>query len=188
MFFRTILGVCLIALPVAAQARPVDYALQPSSTVAFETDFGKDSITGTFPLASADVTLDFDEVANSHIDVTLDVTRARANFPFAGEALRGPTVLDAASHPKMRFVSTGITSRGDGAEVAGRITIRGVTRPITLRATIFRQKGFAEGDRSHLSVRLTGRVNRSDFGATGFADLVGDEVRIQIDARIEARG
>jgi polyisoprenoid-binding protein YceI len=186
---RALATLCLIALPLTAQARPVAYILQTAaSSVAFETDFGRERITGTFPLARADLTLDFENVANCTIDVTLDVTHAKASFPFAAQALRGPTVLDAGAHPEMHFVSTRIKAHGDGADVSGNITIRGVTRPVTLRAVIYQQKGSAAGDRSHLSVRLTGRVRRSEFGATGWADLVGDEVRIRIDARIAARG
>jgi polyisoprenoid-binding protein YceI len=71
--------------------------------------------------------------------------------------------------------------------VTGNLTIRGVTRPVTLLAEVFRPKGSAEDDRSRLTVRLTGRVNRSDFGAAGWSDMVGDEVRIVINARIDAK-
>ena len=188
MFARALVCLILIALPFAGQARPLVYTLQTAtSSVSFETDFGKERITGSFPLARADLTLDFDDVTNCKIDVTLDVTRAKANFPFAAQALRGPNVLDAGAHPEMHFVSTRIKARGEGADVSGNITIRGVTRPVTLRAVIYRQAGHAPGDRSRLSVRLTGRVKRSDFGATGWANMVGDEVRILIDARIEAK-
>ena len=70
----------------------------------------------------------------------------------------------------------------------GDLTIRGVTQPVTLRAELYRTKGSAAGDNSHLTVRLTGRVNRSAFGATGWSDMVGDEVRIIITARIDAKG
>lgn len=181
--------IALALLPLAAEARPVPYVLQADvSTVGFETDFGREHITGTFPLARAVLVLDFDNAANCRIDVTLDVRHARASFPFAAQALRGREVLDAASHPEMHFVSTAVRAQGDVAEVAGRITIRGVTRPITLKARIYRQSGQATGDRSRLTVRLTGSIRRSDFGATGWADLVGDEVRIMIEARIAARG
>jgi polyisoprenoid-binding protein YceI len=188
MISRLAACLTLMALPAGALARPVVYVLQPAaSTVAFETDFGADRITGTFPLARADLTLDFDSVANCTIDVTLDVAGVKTSFPFAAQALRGPSVLDAATHPQMHFVSTRIRAQGDGAIVSGNITIRGVTRPVTLRARIYRQDGHAAGDRSSLSVRLTGSVLRSEFGATGWAGTVGDEVRILIDARIEAK-
>jgi polyisoprenoid-binding protein YceI len=42
-------------------AAPADYALEPeTSTVGFQTDFGKDHITGKMPITKADITLDFD--------------------------------------------------------------------------------------------------------------------------------
>ena len=59
-----------------------------------------------------------------------------------------------------------------------------MTRPATLQARIYRQDGFKPGDYSHLSILLTGTVNRSDFGATGWSDMVGDQVRLRILARI----
>jgi polyisoprenoid-binding protein YceI len=180
-------ALCLTALPPAAHARPVAYVLQPDrSTVAFETDFGREHITGSFPLLRAALTLDFDQAANSSIDVVLDVTRARASFPFAAQAMKGEGVLDAGHHPQMHFASSRVSASGDGAEVQGQLTIRGLTRPVTLHAAILREVGRPPGDRSHLSVRLTGLLHRSDFGATGWADLVGDDVRIRIDARIVA--
>ena len=68
--------------------------------------------------------------------------------------------------------------------MTGLVTIRGVQQPMVLDAQIYRQKGTAAGDLSHLSIRLVGAVKRSDFGADGWADMVGDEVRLDILARI----
>jgi polyisoprenoid-binding protein YceI len=173
------------ALPVMALAAPADYVLEPDrSTVGFETDFGPDLITGRMPVSEADLTLDFDRAANSTVAVTLDVSQAEASFPFAAQAMKGPKVLDAASHPTIRFESTSVAAEGSGARVSGKLTIRGVTRPASLRAEIYQQTGSAPGDLSHLTVRLTGAVLRSDFGATGWSDMVGDEVRLDILARI----
>lgn len=171
-----------------ASAATVAYTLdRAQSSVAFETDFGPDVITGTIPLNSADLSLDFDSVANCTINVDLDVSGAQASFPFAAQALKGPKVLGAKSHPRMTFESTSVKSTGDGAAVSGNLTVRGVTRPVTLRAEIYRQKGTEVGDRSRLTVRLTGKVNRSEFGATGWSDMVDDEVRIIITARINQK-
>jgi polyisoprenoid-binding protein YceI len=181
-----VLQLCLASPLVAG---PVAYLLDPAaSTVAFETDFGPDLITGALPLDSADLRLDFDNVANSTIDVVLDVTGATASFPFAAQALKGPKVLDAATYPQMTFQSTSVARAGEAADVRGNLTIRGVTHPVTLRAEVFRPQGQAADDLSRLTVRLTGQVNRSDFGATGWSDMVGDEVRIIITARIDAIG
>lgn len=179
------LGLALGLAP-PARAAPAGYALEPEkSTVGFETDFGPDRITGTMPVLKADLRLDFAAPANSAVDVTLDVANAQASFPFATQALRGPKVLDAAANPTIRFVSTRIRPAGDGASVEGNITIRGVTRPIALTAAIYQQKGSAAGDLSHLTVRLTGTVHRSAFGAVGWNDMVGDAVRLDILARVQ---
>lgn len=186
-FLRLALAASLVLLAAAGPARaaPADYVIEPAeSRVGFETDFGPDRITGQMPVTRADLTLDFQDVAATRIAVALDVTRAEASFPFAAQALRGPRVLDAGTWPEITFASTAVRRAGDGATVTGAITIRGITRPITLDARIYRQQGTVEGDLSRLTVRLTGRLNRSDFGATGWNDMVGDEVRLDILARI----
>ena len=181
--------VAALILPTALAAGTIDYALDPAaSTVGFETDFGPDLINGTFPLEEAKLKLDFDNVANSTVFVALDVTGATASFPFAAQALKGPKVLDAKAYPRMTFVSTSVRKVGDAAEVTGDITIRGVTKPITFKAELFRPKGSDPADHAHLTLRLTGHVLRSAFGATGWSDMVGDEVRIIINAKVDAKG
>ncbi len=167
-------------------AAPANYVLDAaSSTVGFSTDFGKDQITGNMPITVANLTLDFENVANCKVAVTLDASGAEASFPFAAQAMKGPKVLDTGNHPQITFQSTSVKSTGDGAQVSGVITIRGVSQPMVLDAQIYRQKGSKEGDRSHLSIRLTGAVQRSQFGAVGWADMVGDEVRLDILARLD---
>lgn len=181
----------LVAFGLAAtiQAGTVAYKMDPAnSTVAFETDFGPDKITGAIPLERADLRLDFANVRNCTVDVALNVTGASASFPFAAQALKGPKVLAARDHPRMTFTSTSVRGAGDAAEVTGNLTIRGVTKEVTLKARLFRPQGSAPGDLGHLTVKLSGKVNRSDFGATGWSDMVGDEVRILITARIDAQG
>jgi polyisoprenoid-binding protein YceI len=177
----------LLALP--AQAATVAYKMDAAnSTVAFETDFGPDKITGAIPLEKADLQLDFANVTNCSVEVALDVTGATASFPFAAQALKGPKVLDAKDNPRMTFQSTSVRGAGDAAEVTGNLTIRGVTKEVTLTAQLFRPQGSAPDALDQLTVKLSGSVNRSDFGATGWADMVGDQVRITITARINAQG
>ncbi|MCA3443526.1 MAG: YceI family protein [Rhodobacter sp.] len=175
----------MLALVGPALSAPARYVLEPAaSSVGFETDFGPDRITGRMPVTRADLTLDFEQVANSTVAVTIDVENAEASFPFAAQAMKGPKVLDARTWPEITFASTAIRPAADGATVEGNVTIRGVTRPMTLAAQIWRQTGSEPGDLSQLTVRLVGQVKRSDFGAVGWADLVGDEVRLDILARV----
>jgi len=175
----------LLALATPPLAAPADYMLDATaSSVGFETDFGPDRITGRMPVTRADLTLDFDQLSNSTVAVTIDVRNAEASFLFAAQAMKGPKVLDAQTWPEITYASTSVTPAGEGATVEGNVTIRGVTRPMTLAAQIWRQADSTPGDLSRLTVRLTGAIKRSDFGATGWSDMVGDDVRLDILARI----
>lgn len=181
----------MLLLALAASpglAEPAHYTLQPeASVVGFETDFGGDTISGQMPISRADLVLDFNNLSASHVAVTLDAVHADASFPFAAQAMKGPKVLDSKDHPQIRFESTSFDAKGDGAEVKGHLTIRGITKPMVMQAKIWRQNGYEADDLSHLTIRLTGAVNRSDFGAVGWSDMVGDQVRLDILARIARR-
>jgi polyisoprenoid-binding protein YceI len=98
--------------------------------------------------------------------------------------MKSDQVLATRSFPTIRFVSTRFSAKGQTATVEGQVTVRGTTRPVTLSARIYRPQGTAEGQRDRFSVYLTGTLSRAAFGATGFADLVGDEVLLDIRARI----
>lgn len=185
---RRHVALTMLLLSVLAQplgAKPVAYVLDAAgSEVAFEIGMGQSPLRGVMPVSRADLTLDFDHAAASRVDVTLDVTGAKMALPFATEAMKSADVLNAARFPEIRFESLRLHADGTMATVDGNLTIRGVTRPITLAAQIYRPKGSAEGDRSALIVHLKGTVSRSAFGASGFADMVGDPVKLDIRAHI----
>ena len=183
----------LLALPVfclttlAAAAAPRSYALDPSqSRVEFTyTLSGKDD-TGTMPITRADLVIDFDNVSASTAQVTLNAAGAKPGYFFATDALKSSSVLDTADYPQITFVSRQVTSRPGGARIEGNVTVRGVTRPMVLDAKIYRRQGSEAGDISRLTVMLTGEIARSQFGATGYPDLVADTVELRIIARLVA--
>ena len=197
-FFRHIMiGALLIALsafvPSPARAAPASYNLDTrASKVEFAFVLGGGHQKGTMPVSKAAILVDRDNLAASRVDISLDVSGVRTPLPFVKPALVGPQVLDAARFPTIRFVSTKITLApdgrlSDGARITGNLTIHGVTRPETFTAGLFRAPGSAPGDLSKLTVNLSGQVSRSAYGATGFSDLVGDVVTLNIKAVIKAR-
>lgn len=182
---RALLLALTLAAAAPALAAPIPYRYDAEgSIVGFEADFGPTPIRGQMPVADITLALDFDRVAASHVEVTLDAAAARANIPFATEAMKGENVLATTDHPQIRFESTSVRPTETGAEIAGRLTIRGVTREATLDAVLYRPPGSDPDARDDLKILITGTVSRSAFGATGFADLVGDEVRLKILAHI----
>lgn len=175
--------ICTLAAP--ARAAPAAYVLDPDgSEVRFTFRVGGVDAAGTMPVATADITLDFDVAARSSAVVTLAADRADTGVGLMTSALKSGDVLDTDRHPTIRFVSTSFAASADGAVVRGDVTVRGITRPLTLQATIFRPEGSVTGDRSRLTVRLTGQIDRHDFGASGYGALVEDIVTLDIRARL----
>ena len=191
---RRLIALLLLALPASvALAGPQNYLLEADkSKVGFIYRLSGSDSSGTMPISSAIIEIDTDALTRSSVDVSVDVTRARAGLIFATEALKAGSVLDAQNHPEIRFRSTAIRLGGqgrlsDGATIDGLLTIRGVTKPVTLNAALYRQRSTQASDLSQLSFQISGELSRSEFGASGFADLVADKVRLNIVARLRRK-
>lgn len=181
----TLVVLTLLLTSLVARAAPHRYQLDPTdSSVSFTYTLLGERARGSMPVSEADLSLDFAQAANSRIRVTLDVTGAKTPVAFVTDAVKGPELLHAAVHPTIRFVSTRIVPTDAGARVSGNVTIRGVTRPLTLDARIYRRRGSAEGDLSALTVLMTGTVSRSSFGASGFPSMVADPIQLDIRAAL----
>lgn len=184
---RHILTLCFLLLALPAWAELRYYSLDPAqSEVEFIYRLNGNDGDGTMPIASAELALDFNAPNQSSARVTLDVTGTKTGAIFVTQALKSKDVLAADDFPTIGFRSRAFQgSLGGGAEVTGDVTIRGVTRPMTLRAEVFRARGSDVNDLSRLTVILTGHINRADFGATGYGDLVADRVDLMIRARLQ---
>ena len=101
--------------------------------------------------------------------------------------LMAPDFFDTATYPEIAFQSTSISAVDDDTyELAGDLTLRGITKPITLTAEI----GGAETDafgNDRIGLEATGSLNRSDYGmkfnqALGSGNLaVSDKVKLVLD-------
>jgi polyisoprenoid-binding protein YceI len=110
--------------------------------------------------------------------------------------LKSADFLDVENHPTITFQSDGVEIVGPlDAKVHGRITIRGVTQPLTLLVhflgtwqTPWWEDGVDKGPKTRAGFVATGRLNRKDFGVNWNAMLdhggvaVGDDVEITLDA------
>lgn len=147
------------------------------------------TVRGRFTRAEADLTYDRENPANSSVAVRIDVKSVDTNEPARDEHLRTSDFFDAATYPLLTFNSRKVTRKGkDRLDIAGDLTIRGVTREVILDTEITGSGVDPEGnERIGFSARTT--VNRKDFGvswnaaleAGGF--LVGDEVKIYIETQ-----
>jgi len=186
LLYRIALGVVLLAVSAAASAAPTGYVLdRDRSSVQFTWFYGQSAVGGRIDIADADVVLDLDRIAGSDVRVALDAGSAQAGFLFATQALRGPRMFDADSFPRITFASEGFRVSDGAVEVDGSVTIRGVTRPMVMQATLFRQPGTEPADRDHLAIELVGAIDRHEFGASAFPQEVGAAVEFRILAYID---
>jgi len=143
-----------------------------------------------------DATLQFDpaRIADSRVEVSVDAKSIETDYPDPAKLdfnaqLQAADWLDTARHPTMSFRSKRVVPTGDGGlRVEGELTLRGVTRPVTLEA---RYNGGYAGHPMDPNARIgfsaSGRLRRSEFGMTygipapGTTMGVGDEVELRIE-------
>lgn len=177
---------CLIGAALPGVAEPQRYRLDPAaSKVQFTYTLSGTPATGTMPITEADLVLDFRQVSSSTASVKLNAAGAQTGVVFVTQALKSSDVLDTGQHPQISFVSNSISGSVHGAKVVGDVTLKGVTKPLTMEAKIFRRAGSEEGDLSKLTVHLTGTLDRREFGADGYSDLVAPNVDLFIIARLD---
>lgn len=165
----------------ASMAEPVAYRLDgTASRIEFTFDLEGLPLSGRVPITTADVIVDFDNLAQSRVGVTMHVARATTRFGIATEAMRLPSMLNTAVYPMAQFHSRRVTRLGDGARLEGDLTLRGVTRPVTLEGAIFRRRGSLPGDLSDLVLIFEGTLDRHDFGASGYHHLVAEIVALRV--------
>lgn len=177
------LAAAFVARP--AQAAPVRYLLdKEASRISFTYLLNGNEMRGKATVASADILLDIDQPPRSKVSAIIDVTKANAGIFFATEAMKGAQVLDTKRFPTIRFQSTKVEGTVEKAFITGDMTIRDVTRTEVLSAQFFRQQGIKKGDRSRLSILMTGSVDRRLYGANGFLNFVGPKIGLEILTRI----
>ena len=105
--------------------------------------------------------------------------------------LRSPDFFDAERHPTLSFCSTGVRSERQGAlEVLGELTIRGVTRAVTLLVNEITGEQKDHNGKVRMGASATTKLRRSEFGITFNKVLeagnlaIGDEVSITLDVSL----
>ena len=175
-------------IPTISSAAPLTYQLNASrSNVGFGVSLGNDTLTGSMPVRSADLSLDFDDISNSRVNVTLNAANTKMGVFFATDAVLSPDLLDVGRHPTIQFRSTSVRQGATPSEaiVNGNVTVRGVTRAVTLRTQLTQDRSTVGQANPELTLILRGALNREDFGMSAYKGLVGPMVQLDIRASIK---
>jgi polyisoprenoid-binding protein YceI len=150
---------------------------------------GLSTVRGTFGQISGVITEENGEVISAEADI--DLTSINTNIAARDEHLRGADFFNVEAHPTAHFHLTKAIRKGDEITLTGDLSIRGVTKPVTLKGELAGPAKDPWGN-TKVSASVEGKLSRQEWGLvwnqtleTGGL-LVSDEVKLVIDVQAAA--
>ena len=193
---RLALLAILAIAPLPALAEPGTWSIDPAHTQSMFTvrHMMVSNVRGQFEKTSGTVALDEQDPSRSSVEATIDVNSIDTRVPDRDKHLRSPDFFDAANYPTITFKSTRVEKAGEGKlKVSGNLTIRGVTKPVTLEVEGPTSPVKDPQGNARRGITATTNINRQDYGLkwnklVEAGPVVGDEVKIEIEAELVQPG
>jgi polyisoprenoid-binding protein YceI len=172
-----------LALPLSeaqAQAKKADLEHTSIHWTVWHGGFSK--VVGQFRQVNRfDLIFDRNDVSKSKVSVEIEAASLDSNHYFRDNWARSDAELNVWKFRTIKFESTKIEKTGDNkGTMTGDLTIRDVTRPITLEVTYNKGGKHISGKYSIDGFTATGKLKRSDFGLKAFIPWIGDDMEIMI--------
>ena len=143
-------------------------------------------VRGQFGAFTGTAHIDESDPAASKVDLSIDVTSVSTGSADRDGHLRSGDFFDTETYPSMTFVSTDVVRSGAEWTITGDLTIKDVTKPVTIE---FEQTGSARDPFGNLRVGFEGAttINRKDWGLTWNAALetggvlVSEKIKLEFD-------
>lgn len=170
-----------MAATAPALAAPETYVLDGTHTFPrfSYSHFGYSTQLSRFNKTTGKIVLD-KAAKTGAVDIVID-TKSVDTGSILDEHIQGEDFLDTAQYPTATFKSTKVVFKDDQpTAVQGDLTLKGVTRPVTLTVTSFKAMPHPMLKKDAIGANAHATVKRSEFNAGKYAPNVGDEVRIDI--------
>lgn len=182
----TLIALAAAAFLTQARAEPLAYHVDADHTrVHFEVrHFGTSTTRGRFGKVDASIVLDR-TARRGELSVTVGTADVDSGVGPLDGMLRGGSFLAAAEHPQAYFVASTLVFDADRLkEARGEFTLRGISKPLTLRALNFACRQDEAAGREVCGGDFEAEFRRSDYGITFGLPFVADTVRlvIQVEA------
>ncbi|MEJ7561243.1 MAG: YceI family protein [Ilumatobacteraceae bacterium] len=145
-------------------------------------------VRGQFSEYDANVTI-ADDPSQSRVDATVQIASIDTHDANRDGHLRSGEFFDAETHPTMTFTTTGLTGSGSDYQLAGELTIRGVTKPVVFDLE-YQGVGKNPWGATVAGLTATTKISREEFGLTWNQALetggvlIGDKIDIELDLEL----
>ncbi|HCW47736.1 MAG: YceI family protein [Mixta calida] len=159
------------------------YQLNPehTSVVMSWSHFGFSHPTADISNASGTLVFDSANPEKSKVVVTLPMDTLDTHVDALNKEFKAGEYFNTGTYPQATFRSTRVISKGNQRyDVQGDLTIKGVTKPVTLHATLNKQGEHPMMKKQAIGFDATGTVKRSDFGLKQYIPAVSDEIALTI--------
>lgn len=167
------------AVAGAAETYSVD-GNHTHATFSFQ-HLGFSTFHGKIPARSGSIVLDRAN-RTGRAEIVFDLQGVTTGVAKFDEHLRSKDFFEVANNPTATFESNKISFQGDApAKVEGNLTLKGITKPVTLQVTSFKCAQHPMMKVPACGANATGRIKRSDFGLSYALPAVPDEIGLLIE-------
>jgi polyisoprenoid-binding protein YceI len=142
------------------------------------------TVTGLFKTFEGELVTETDDFEDAKVNFSLDVNSIDTHQEQRDEHLKSAEFFDAGTYPKITFTSTSNKKVDDDEyELTGDLTIKGITKPVTLKVEFGGSADDFYGN-TKAGFEVTGKINRKEFGLTwdGVTEagsiVVGEDIKL----------
>ena len=142
------------------------------------------TVTGKLKDISGTIEAEDDNFEQAQVHFSADLSSIDTANADRDNHLKGADFFDIEKYPTITFKSTAFVKKGDDYQLTGDLTIREVTRPVSLNVEF---GGIAKDPWGNVKAGFTinGKINRTDFGLSWNAALETGGVLVSEDVRIQ---
>ena len=178
---RLVMLATIVAFSTNAQAAPETYLIDNSQTTSqFSLKYlGLSSQTHNFDKVSGKVV--FDPISKTgSAEVNIDASSVNTGHSSLNNQLQTAAFFDTANYPAIIFKSSQMKLDGDQTSMAGELTIKGVTKPVTLTISGFNCAQDQTFKVESCGAQATVTVKRSDFNMGKFSFIASNEITLNM--------
>ena len=179
---RLVITVALVFSSISVFAAPRSFNIEPSlTTLRFEyTQLGFSGHMHLFDKVNGKIVVDCESRTGS-VDVTIDAKSVNSGYPLIDEHIQDEDFFDATNYPIITFKSKTTNFDCDNpGMLEGNLTVKGVTKPISMVVTSFQTLPHPILNRDAIETNAIAKFKRADFNMGKYTPYISDEVTLII--------